>query len=95
MTTAKNDVLLGYTLVGGGWGVGGELTFVGGIKIWWGGGSLLGGFFQISGRLALFWLVGGGLSPPYCSEKIASGIWQIGWTCSGMAENDKVLQNDQ
>ena len=38
---------------------------------------------------------GGGLSPPYCRENIASGIWQIGWTCSGMAENDKVLQNDQ
>ena len=62
MTTAKNDVLLGYTLVGGG---GGELTFVGGIKIWRGGGSLLGGFFQISGGLALFWLVGGGEGSPH------------------------------
>ena len=78
MTTAKNDVLLGYTLVGGG----------GGIDFCWGDKNLVrgrestGGFFQISGG-------------PYCRENIASGIWQIGWTCSGMAENDKVLQNDQ
>ena len=42
------------------------------------GGSLMGGIFLDRGRLALFWLVGGGLPPPACRENPVSSIWQIG-----------------
>ena len=77
----------------GGEGRLGELTFGGGggDKNLVRGRSLLGGDFSRSGgrELALFSLVGKRLTPPHCREDTASSIWQISWTWSGMAENDK------
>ena len=63
MTTAKNDVLLGYTLVGGGVGGGGGIDFCWGDKNLVRGRESTGGIFPDQWEISPF-LAGGGRALP-------------------------------